>query len=131
MWMLGQCVNVSLFTSFRPFQPCKSASHSLVLNCRYVSGCVTRVGPCLHRCMYMMYMFTSVISRSEKKIRCHHLWLRVNEEYEAHNWSATSTPRMNVVYSRSIGDVGIFSRTSPFLRGTSLRGTHGNLIGFA
>jgi hypothetical protein len=66
-----------------------------------------------------------------KKTQCHHLWLYVKDEYDAHNWSATSMPLMNIVYSNNMGDVGMFSLTAPFLRGTSSRGTHGNPIGKA
>jgi hypothetical protein len=131
MWMLGRCVKVSLLTSFRRPQPTRSALHNVFLNLRCVIGCVTKFGPCLYRSKYMMYMLTSVTSRSAQKTRCHHLWLRVCEEYEACNWFATSTPLMNVVYSRSTCEVGIFSFTAPFLRGTSTIGTHRNPIGIA
>jgi hypothetical protein len=121
--MLGQCVKASLWTSFRCCQPIRSASHSVVLNLRCDIGCVTGFRPCLYRSKYMIYMLTSVISKSAQKTRCHHLWLRVCKEYEARSWSATSTPLINVVYSRSTGEVGICSLTAPFLRGTSSRGT--------
>jgi hypothetical protein len=68
------------------------------------------------------------MSSMAKKTRCHHLWLRVKDEYDACNWSATSMPFMIVVYSNNTGDVGMFSLTAPFLCGTSFHGTHGNPI---
>jgi hypothetical protein len=74
-------------------------------------------------------MFITVMSNKKKNMRCHYLcdWFWIL--YDAHNWSATSTPRMWVLYSTCMGDVGIASCTAPFRRGTVSTDTYGNPVG--
>ena len=129
IWMLGQCVKALLLTSFCCGQPSRRASHNAFLNYKWVIG--TSFGLPWHACLYIICIFTFVISSKAQKMQCHHLWLRLLLEYDTRTWSAMSTLLIKVDYSTSMDDVGTTSLTVPFLCGTLYTGTQGNPIGNA
>jgi hypothetical protein len=106
-WMLGWCINASLLISLYYIQPIKSTLHNPFLNCT----CIIRYSldwslPTLVQIYYVDVDLCNI--KHCQKIMCHNLWLWLWQEWEAHNWLIKSILFMNVVYSRSTSDVGIF-----------------------